>query len=194
MVHETWVLEFWKTARLHYSMIQMAGKLNQSHHRVDSCAALVARRVSLLDWAQDWRCIFALVADAWRLASACCLPSGSCLALAVFCLLVRRFSGECFACIGDDGACGYHFSCWRHYREDLNLKGQIQMKTKKLFKWFGRRQHFDIALLLRRRLGVLESNIMGDRKARNHRRFLHQEFLRKQLMWDLYYDTRTKQG
>ena len=86
MVHETWVLEFWKTARLHYSMIQMAGKLNQSHHRVDSCAALVARRVSLLDWAQDWGCLFTLVAHAWELASSCRLPPG------------LAWRSSCFAC------------------------------------------------------------------------------------------------
>jgi len=39
MFHESWVvLEFWKTARLHYTMIRMVGKFNQSHHHVDSCA------------------------------------------------------------------------------------------------------------------------------------------------------------
>jgi hypothetical protein len=44
------------------------------------------------------------------------------------------------------------------------MKGQIQVKTKELIKWFGRRQHLNVALLLRRRLGVFDGDTIGDRK------------------------------
>jgi len=47
-----------------------------------------------------------------------------------------------------------------HPDKDLNLQGQIQVKTEKPTHWFGRRQHRNVALLLRRRLGVLVCNTM----------------------------------
>ena len=40
----------------------------------------------------------------------------------------------------------------------------IQVKTKKLIKWFGRRQHLNVAFLLRRRLCVFDGDTIGDRK------------------------------
>ena len=49
-----------------------------------------------------------------------------------------------------------------HPGKDLNLQGQIQVKTEEPTHWFGRRQHRNIALLLRRRLGVLVCDTMVD--------------------------------
>ena len=94
------------------------------------------------------------------------------------------------------------------------IQGQMQVKTKESTHWLVRRQHFNVDLLSRRGLGVLDGDTLvsleqwrcltclhcrdrlssvsrshGDRTAQDHWRSLHQEFLflSRLLMWHFGY-------